>query len=289
VPPAPCLPRAVHVDRAFRVASPAADPYLGIAAVLERPCCSSRPAAPRGKIGTAADATRRRGRVRLGLVLPGGAVRRRQLRAAAHVRNGRRAPGALPIPSRPPSSLLRQLADGSPTAALAGEQTSTGSSTPFPALARVAGHGDRAQARSADGTIPRWPDALPSASFSSPRRRAYPCTGLGERGLACTAPVVSLDNDMQLCDITLDARRARPVAVAIRRGALSRASRRDAVILACGAARLAQALPGQLPSRTCGNWASSSPFRSVPVQAVNQPARLNLLTHDHPGPGGGVQ
>jgi alkylation response protein AidB-like acyl-CoA dehydrogenase len=141
---------------------------------------------------------------------PAAAVRAAQLRAAAA-----RAAGTRTTPVSPAAALLRQLADGSLTAALAVTAT-TRSGTPFPAVARVAGRGDAGSGTvKLRGTIRAVADALPADILLVPADGVPSGLYLVEvaaPGVHRT-PLVSLDMTRQLCDITLDDAPARQVAV----------------------------------------------------------------------------
>jgi alkylation response protein AidB-like acyl-CoA dehydrogenase len=145
------------------------------------------------------------------------------------------APGTRAATVSPAAGLLRQLADGSLTAALA-VTTATGSGTPFPALARVAGRGDAASGTvKLRGTIPAVADALPADALLVPADGVPSALYVVEAtapGVHRT-PLVSLDMTRQLCDVTLDDAPARQVAV----GAAAEAA--VSVGLAAGAAILA--------------------------------------------------
>jgi alkylation response protein AidB-like acyl-CoA dehydrogenase len=160
---------------------------------------------------------------------PAAAVRAAQLRAAA------RTPAeAAPAPVSPAAGLLRQLADGSLTAALAVTSV-TRSATPFPALARVAGRGDGSGAVKLRGTIRAVADALPADVLLVPADGVPNALYLVEASAPGVhrTPLVSLDMTRQLCDVTLDDAPARQVAV----GAAAEAA--VAAGLAAGAAILA--------------------------------------------------
>jgi alkylation response protein AidB-like acyl-CoA dehydrogenase len=168
---------------------------------------------------------------------PAAAVRAAQLRAQAAA-----APGARQATVSPAAALLRQLADGSLTAALA-VSTATWSATPFPALVRVAGHGDAAGTVKLRGTIPAVADALPADVLLVPADGVPSAVYLVEvnaPGVHRT-PLVSLDMTRQLCEITLDDAPARPVAVGqAAEAALSAGLAAGAAILAAEQLGLAQ-------------------------------------------------
>ena len=141
---------------------------------------------------------------------PAAAVRAAQLRAAAA-----RAAGTRATPVSPAAALLRQLADGSLTAALAVTAT-TRPGTPFPAVARVAGHGDVGSGTvKLRGTIRAVADALPADVLLVPADGVPSGLYLVEAAAPGVhrTPLVSLDMTRQLCDITLDGAPARQVAV----------------------------------------------------------------------------
>jgi alkylation response protein AidB-like acyl-CoA dehydrogenase len=173
---------------------------------------------------------------------PAAAVRAAQLRAAARGQTTA-APGARPAPVSPAAALLRQLADGSLTAALA-VRTVTASGTPFPALARVAGQSDAGSGTvKLRGTIPAVADALPADVLLVPADGVPSAVYLVEAtapGVHRT-PLVSLDMTRQLCDITLDDAPARQVAVgAAAEAAVSAGIAAGAAVLAAEQLGLAQ-------------------------------------------------
>jgi alkylation response protein AidB-like acyl-CoA dehydrogenase len=147
---------------------------------------------------------------------PAAALRAAQLRAAARGSAGAASSagtGAAPV--SPAAGLLRQLADGSRTAALAVPATA-GPSTPFPARARVSGRGDPGSGTvTLRGMIPAVADALPADVLLIPADGVPSALYLVEATASGVhrAPLVSLDMTRQLCDITLDDVVARQVAV----------------------------------------------------------------------------
>ncbi len=175
---------------------------------------------------------------------PAAAIRASQLRAAARTPAGAdAASGTRAAPVSPAAGLLRQLADGSLTAALA-VTAATASATPFPALARVAGRGEGASGMvKLRGTIPAVADALPADVLLVPAEGVPNALYLVEAtapGVHRT-PLVSLDMTRQLCDITLDDAPARQVAVgAAADAALSAGLAAGAAILAAEQLGLAQ-------------------------------------------------
>jgi alkylation response protein AidB-like acyl-CoA dehydrogenase len=152
-------------------------------------------------------------------------------------------PGTRAAPVSPAAGLLRQLADGSLTAALA-VTTVTASGTPFPALARVAGRGDAASGTvKLRGTIPAVADALPADILLVPADGVPSAVYVVEATAAGVhrTPLVSLDMTRQLCDITLDDAPGRQVAVgAAAEAAVSAGLAAGAAILAAEQLGLAQ-------------------------------------------------
>jgi len=126
-------------------------------------------------------------------------------------------------PVSPAAGLLRQLADGSVTAALAVTVTARPGAG-FPAAVRVAGRdsaagyggtGGGAAAVKLRGQVPAVADALPADILLVPADGVPNALYLVEAtapGVHRT-PLVSLDMTRQLCDITLDGAPARQVAV----------------------------------------------------------------------------
>jgi alkylation response protein AidB-like acyl-CoA dehydrogenase len=175
---------------------------------------------------------------------PAAAIRASQLRAAARTpAPADAASGTRAAPVSPAAGLLRQLAGGSLTAALA-VPAATGSATPFPVLARVAGRGERASGTvKLRGTIPAVADALPADVLLVPAEGVPNALYLVEAtapGVHRT-PLVSLDMTRQLCEITLDDAPARQVAVgAAAEAALSAGLAAGAAILAAEQLGLAQ-------------------------------------------------
>jgi alkylation response protein AidB-like acyl-CoA dehydrogenase len=132
-------------------------------------------------------------------------------------------------PVSPAAELLRRMADGGLTAALAvefavGPRLSEGTggrppasqqSAPFPAAARVAG-GNAAGTTKLRGTIPAVADALPADVLLVPAEGVPHGVYLVEAAAPGVhrTPVVSLDMTRQLCDISLDDAPARQIVVA---------------------------------------------------------------------------
>ena len=134
-------------------------------------------------------------------------------------------------PISPAADLLRRMAEGGLTAALAiefaarpgltggieGQPPASQQSPPFPAAVRVAGPGDLAAGTiRLRGTIPAVADALPADVLLVPAEGVPNAVYLVEAtapGVHRT-PVVSLDMTRQLCDISLDDAPARQIAAA---------------------------------------------------------------------------
>jgi alkylation response protein AidB-like acyl-CoA dehydrogenase len=183
-------------------------PYLGSAVVATAALLSAaRSAVAADDLVAGADDLEGLGSASSG---PAAAVRAAQLRAAAA-----RAAGTRAAPVSPAAALLRQLADGSSTAALVVTAT-TRSGTPFPAVARVAGRGDAGSGTvKLRGTIRAVADALPADILLVPADGVPSGLYLVEAAAPGVhrTPVVSLDMTRQLCDITLDDAPARQIVV----------------------------------------------------------------------------
>ena len=181
-----------------------------------------------------------------GLSGPAAAARAAALRAQAAAdaaagsyaaRSGGAGSGgaARTTPVSPAAGLLRRLADGSLTAALAVTAT-TMPGGPFPAAARVAGRGPAGSGTvKLRGTIRAVADALPASALLVPAEGVPSALYLVEASAAGVhrTPVVSLDMTRQLCDISLDDAEGRPLAVGVAATAAVNAG------LAAGAAVLA--------------------------------------------------
>jgi alkylation response protein AidB-like acyl-CoA dehydrogenase len=171
---------------------------------------------------------------------PAAALRAAQLRAAARGPAAGTSPGT---PVSPAAGLLRRLADGSLTAALA-VTAATRSGTPFPALARVSGRGAAGSGTvKLTGTIPAVTDALPADVLLVPADGVPSALYLVEAAAPGVhrTPRVSLDMTRQLCDITLNDAPARQVAAgAAAEAAVSAGLAAGAGILAAEQLGLAQ-------------------------------------------------
>jgi alkylation response protein AidB-like acyl-CoA dehydrogenase len=214
-------------------------PYLGSAAVATAVLLSAARSAAEAGTAPAGPDPGDAGGLGSAASGPAAAVRAAQLRAAARADA---APGASKAPVSPAAGLLRQLADGSLTAALA-LSTATASAAPFPALARVTGRGDAAGTVKLRGTIPAVADALPADVLLVPADGVPSALYLVEAtapGVHRT-PLISLDMTRQLCDITLDDATARQVAVgSAAEAAVSAGVAAGAAILAAEQLGLAQ-------------------------------------------------
>jgi len=117
-------------------------------------------------------------------------------------------------PVSPAAALLRQLADGSLTAALATD-AAVGPGAPFQMTARVAGHGAASGTIRLRGIIPAVADALPADVLLVPADGVPNGLYLVEAGAPGVhrTPRVCLDMTRQLCDVTLDDAPGRQVAV----------------------------------------------------------------------------
>jgi alkylation response protein AidB-like acyl-CoA dehydrogenase len=227
-------------------------PYLGSAAVATAALLSAarsaaaadsadRPASAAGAtVPAAADDEGGFGSAASG---PAAALRAAQLRAAAQAPAAGASSGTRAAPVSPAAAQLRQLADGSLTAALA-VTAATRSGTPFPALARVTGRGAAGSGTvKLTGTIPAVTDALPADVLLVPADGVPSALYLVEAAAPGVhrTPRVSLDMTRQLCDITLDGAPARQVAVgAAAEAAVSAGLAAGAGILAAEQLGLAQ-------------------------------------------------
>jgi alkylation response protein AidB-like acyl-CoA dehydrogenase len=146
-------------------------------------------------------------------------------------------------PVSPAAALLRQLADGSLTAALVASAT-VRPGTPFPGVARVAGRGVAGSGEVLlRGTIPAVPDALPAGVLLVPADGVPSGLYLVEAtapGVHRT-PLTSLDMTRQLCDIDLDGAAGRQVVIgAAAEAAVSAGLAAGAAVIAAEQLGLAQ-------------------------------------------------
>jgi alkylation response protein AidB-like acyl-CoA dehydrogenase len=206
-------------------------PYLGSAAVatavLLSAAKSAAAASPDGPVpGAAADGSPPRSG-------PAAMAYAAALRARAE---------ASAAPVSPAAGLLRQLADGSLTAALAVSVTAR-PGTAWPAAVRVAGQGAEAGTVRLRGTVRAVADALPADVLLVPADGVPGGLYLVEATAAGVhrTPLVSLDMTRQLCDVTFDDAAARQVVVGAAAGAAVEAGlSAGAVVLAAEQLGLAQ-------------------------------------------------
>jgi len=147
-----------------------------------------------------------------GLSGPAAAARAAALRGQAQAGSAGAAQAA---PVSPAAGLLRRLADGSLTAALA-VTVAAAPRGPFPAAVRVSGRGPAGSGTvKLRGMIKAVADALPAGALLVPAEGVpnglylVDATAPGVH----RSPVVSLDMTRQLCDISLDDAEARQIAV----------------------------------------------------------------------------
>ena len=194
-------------------------PYLGSSAVATAALLSAaRSAAAAGADSAGRDAAAPWASGE-GLSGPAAFARAAALRAQAQA-NSRGAARSEPV--SPAAGLLRQLADGSLTAALA-VTASTAPGGEFPAAARVSGRGPAGSGPGGPGDgsvklrglIRAVPDALPAGALLVPAEGVPNGLFLVEASAPGVhrSPVVSLDMTRQLCDISLDDAEARLVVV----------------------------------------------------------------------------
>jgi alkylation response protein AidB-like acyl-CoA dehydrogenase len=180
-------------------------PYLGSAAVATAVLLSAARSAVANDVAAAPDAP-----FVTGLTGPAAFAQAAAFRARAAADAGSAA-GTAPV--SPAAGLLRQLADGSVTAALVVDVT-TAPGAPFPAAVRVAGRGATGMVK-LRGTVAAVADALHADVLLVPADGVPSGLYLVEAtapGVHRT-PVTSLDMTRQLCDISLDDAPARQVAV----------------------------------------------------------------------------
>jgi len=232
-------------------------PYLGSAAVATAALLSAARTA--AAAGAEADAARAMPTAPWasgeGLSGPAAAARAAALRAqAAAESHGAESHGAeshgaesgaagRSAPVSPAAGLLRQLADGSLTAALVVTAT-TLPGGPFPVTVRVAGRGAAGSGTvKLRGTIRSVADALPAGALLIPAEGVPNGLYLVQAAAAGVhrTPVVSLDMTRQLCDISLDDAEGRPVAIgAAAEAAINAGLTAGAAVLAAEQLGLAQ-------------------------------------------------
>jgi alkylation response protein AidB-like acyl-CoA dehydrogenase len=188
-------------------------PYLGSAAVATAALLSAaRSAAAAADADSAGRGPAAPWQSGEGLSGPAAAARAAALRAQAQAGSAGAAQAA---PVSPAAGLLRQLADGSLTAALAVTVTAAPRG-PFPAAVRVTGRGPAGSGTvKLRGMVKAVADALPAGALVVPAEGVpnglylVDATAPGVH----RSPVVSLDMTRQLCDISLDDAEARQIAV----------------------------------------------------------------------------
>jgi alkylation response protein AidB-like acyl-CoA dehydrogenase len=220
-------------------------PYLGSAAVATSALLSAARSAAKDGAGrdgtdsTGAGLAGDEGGLGSASSGPAAAVRAAQLRAAARTPTGTRGTAVSPA-----AGLLRQLADGSLTAALVVDAGLAPGAPPsavtlpamtLPGAVRVTGRGDADGTVKLRGMVGAVADALPASALLVPAEGVPGALYLFEAtapGVHRT-PVVSLDMTRQLCQISFDDAQGRPVAIG--------AAAQEAVAagLAAGAAILA--------------------------------------------------
>jgi alkylation response protein AidB-like acyl-CoA dehydrogenase len=220
-------------------------PYLGSAAVATAALLSAARSAAKDGAGrdgtdsTGAGLAGDEGGLGSASSGPAAAVRAAQLRAAARTPTGTRGTAVSPA-----AGLLRQLADGSLTAALVVDAGLAPGAPPsavtlpamtLPGAVRVTGRGDADGTVKLRGMVGAVADALPASALLVPAEGVPGALYLVEAtapGVHRT-PVVSLDMTRQLCQISFDDAQGRPVAIG--------AAAQEAVAagLAAGAAILA--------------------------------------------------
>jgi len=182
-------------------------PYLGSAAVATAVLLSAARSAAENDVAAAPETPFVTGLTGPAAFAQAAAIRARAAAEAASAAGTARV--------SPAAGLLRQLADGSLTAALAVEVT-TAPGARFPAVARVAGRGDPGTGSvRLRGTIKAVADALPADVLLVPADGVPSGLYLVEANAPGVhrTPVTSLDMTRQLCDISLDNAPARQVAV----------------------------------------------------------------------------
>ena len=187
-------------------------PYLGSAAVATAALLSAARSAAADEADSPGHGPAAPWQSGEGLSGPAAAARAAALHAQAQAGSAGAAQAA---PVSPAAGLLRQLADGSLTAALAVTVTAAPRG-PFPAAVRVTGRGPAGSGTvKLRGMVKAVADALPAGALLVPAEGVpnglylVDATAPGVH----RSPVVSLDMTRQLCDISLDDAEARQIAV----------------------------------------------------------------------------
>jgi alkylation response protein AidB-like acyl-CoA dehydrogenase len=186
-------------------------PYLGSAAVATAVLLSAARSAAAAETDSASRDSAAPWASGEGLSGPAAFARAAALRAQAEASSG----AARAAPVSPGAGLLRQLADGSVTAALAMTATAAPRGA-FPAVIRVSGRGPAGSGTvKLRGMVKAVTDALPAGMLLVPAEGVP--NGLFLVDATATGvhrtPVVSLDMTRQLCDISFDDAEARQVVV----------------------------------------------------------------------------
>jgi alkylation response protein AidB-like acyl-CoA dehydrogenase len=187
-------------------------PYLGSAAVATAVLLSAARSAAAAEADSASLDSAAPWASGEGLSGPAAFARAAALRAQAQASSGE-AVRATPVP--PAAGVLRQLADGSLTAALAVPATAAPRGA-FPATIRVSGRGPAGSGTvKLRGTVKAVSDALPAGMLLVPAEGVPNGLFLVDASASGVhrTPVVSLDMTRQLCDISFDDAEARQVVV----------------------------------------------------------------------------
>jgi len=194
-------------------------PYLGSAAVATAVLLSAARSAAAAEAAAASRESAAPWASGEGLSGPAAFARAAALRAQAQASSGE---AARTTPVSPAAGLLRQLADGSLTAALAVTTTAAPGGA-FPAVVRVSGRGPAGSGRDRAaegivklrGLVKAVADALPAGMLLVPAEgvpNGLFLVDANATGVHRT-PVVSLDMTRQLCDISFDDAEARQIVV----------------------------------------------------------------------------
>jgi alkylation response protein AidB-like acyl-CoA dehydrogenase len=194
-------------------------PYLGSAVVATAALLSAAHSAATSEADSASRESAAPWASGEGLSGPAAFARAAALRAQAQASSGEAARTA---PVSPAAGLLRQLADGSLTAALVVTATAAPRG-PFPAAVRVSGRGPAGSetggpgegAVKLRGMVKAVADALPAGALLVPAEGVPNGLFLVEATASGVhrIPVVSLDMTRQLCDISFDDAEARQIVV----------------------------------------------------------------------------
>ena len=201
-------------------------PYLGSAAVATATLLSAARSAAAADAVAESQGPAQPWTSGEGLSGPAAAARAAALRAQAQAEA---QGGARTGPVSPAAGLLRQLADGSLTAALA-VTAGTAPRGPFPAVVRVSGRGPAGSGGDGPGSgrdgsgsktvllrglVRAVPDALPAGALLVPAEGVPNALFLVDATAPGVhrSPVVSLDMTRQLCDLSFDDAEGRQIVV----------------------------------------------------------------------------